>query len=254
MKTKIKKWAIRIATTGILLVGFLIGLVLSPSLFYAYKTEIGNYIIFHNTDLNSELETRLFKITDLVKESELYNPKLRLEICLNDGASYPKFIEKLRGPGFGWGFYNIIVLQGIADFEENTVELNGYKWNLEQLIAHETIHCYQFDKFGIWNSKPFKNYPNWKWEGYPEYISRQKNDQIDLYKNIDRLFKFKENTPDKWAIEFSDGTISPIDYFEDWLLVKYYIEVEQLSYEELLEDKREKKVIKEVIQNWYNTR
>ena len=55
------------------------------------------------------------------------------------------------------------------------------------IIAHEMTHCLQFDKLGFWESKPIANIPNWKWEGYAEYISRQNADQKDLSKNIQRF-------------------------------------------------------------------
>ena len=94
---------------------------------------------------------------------------------------YPSLIEMIQGQAFAWGFYNKVVLNGKLNCKENCVELNGYKWNLIQLIAHEETHCLQFHKFGIWKSNPVASNPKWKWEGYAEYVARQNKDQKDLY-------------------------------------------------------------------------
>lgn len=252
MKRTIKKWTIRIASTALLLFGILIGIAFNPSLLYANKTEVESFIIYHNEDLSPEIEKRLMNARKLLKDSELYNPEVELKICLNDNALYPKLIDKLAGPTFGRGFYDIIVMQGSANHEANTVELNGYKWDLEQLIAHEAIHCYQFDKLGFWKSGPLNNYPHWKWEGYPEYVSRQNDDQTDLRHNIDRLLKYNEESPGNWDISFSDGTIAPISYYKDWLLVQYCLDVQELSYEELLQDSRARADVEKEMWSWYN--
>lgn len=250
MKRMIRKWTIRITATGLLIGGLLIGIVLNPTLLYANKTVVDNYTIYHNSDIDDNFLNQLENITALLKRSELYSSAFRLDICLNDGSIYPTLLEKIRGQAFAWGFYNKVVLQGNANYRGNYVELNGYRWNLEQLITHEAIHCYQFNKFGFWNSNPMAKYPNWKWEGYPEFVSRQNQEHQDLFKNIGHLLEYQEKKK-SWAIEFSDGTISPIDYYKDWLLVKYSLDIKQLSYEELLRDSKEKEEVEKDMLSWF---
>lgn len=142
----------------------------------------------------------------------------------------------MTGPAFAWGFYDKLVLQGKMDCQKNIVSLNGYKWNLVQLIAHEAVHCLQYDHLGFWHSKPVASIPDWKWEGYAEYIARQDPDQQDLQKDMERL---KQTAPDQWGIVFNDGSIAPRTYYRAWLLVKYCMEVKKMSYAALLEDQRE---------------
>lgn len=249
MKRTIRKWTIRITATGLFIGGLLIGIVLNPTLLYANKTVVDNYAVYHNSEIDNNFLNQLENITALLKRSELYDSTFRLDICLNDGSIYPTLLEKIRGHAFAWGFYNKIVLQGNVNYQDNYVELNGYRWNLEQLITHEAIHCYQYRKFGFWDSNPIAKYPNWKWEGYPEYVSRQKQEQQDLIENIEKLL---EKDSDGWAIEFSDGTISPIDYYKDWLLVKYSLDIKRLSYEALLIDSTEKEVVEKEMMTWYD--
>ncbi len=61
-------------------------------------------------------------------------------------------------------------------------------------------HCLQFDKLGLWKSKPVANILNWKWEGYAEYVSRHKNEQKDHSKNIARLILTDKRLSTTFAI------------------------------------------------------
>lgn len=107
---------------------------------------------------------------------------------------------------------------------ENYLMLNDYKWNLTQLLTHEMIHCLQFDKYGIFKSKPLADIPNWKWEGYAEYIARQNVYQKDLKNNIKRLL---ESNQKQWDIMFEDSTISSREYYNYWILVQYCLDIKK---------------------------
>ena len=252
MSEIIRRWTVRLTVTGFLITAMLIGIVLNPGLLYANKTKIDNYIVYHHSQLDEDLIDRITNAATLTEESELYDPDFTIEICLNDGSYYPTLIETLRGQAFGWGFYNKVVLQGKANYHENYVTLNKYRWNLEQLLAHESTHCYQFNKFGFWNANPIANYPNWKWEGYPEYVSRRGQDQLDTYSNIERWIEHQEENESKWAIEFSDSTVTPVDYYKDWILVQYCLSVKGMTYEDLLNDMAHKEVVEEEMLNWFS--
>lgn len=249
MKRQLKKWALRLTATALLIAGLLLVIVLNPILTYANKTTHNNYTIFHNKALDPALLTKLDDATMLLKASEFYNPHLRLDICLNDGSKYPKLIRSLRGPAFAWGFYDKVVMQGVTNFKDNYVELNGYKWNLTQLLAHEITHCLQFDKLGFWKSKPIATIPNWKWEGYAEYVSRQDNDQKDLSKNIARFIAADKN---EWGINFSDSTIAPREYYDYWILVQYCIDIKKMSYTQLLADTTSEQTVRQEMMSWFN--
>lgn len=252
MKRQIRKWTLRLTATGLLLSAFLLGIVLNPSLLYANRTTIGNYTIYHNSTLDQTFSARLDDATTLIKASELFDSNLKLDICLNDGSTYPKLIRFIRGQAFGWGFADKVVLMGNANNADNSVELNGYKWNLTQLIAHEETHCLQFHKFGFWKSNPIAGYPNWKWEGYPEYVSRRNADQLDLTKNILRKLEQEKADADGWAIYFSDNTISPREYYNAWLLVQYCLDIKKMSYESLLADTTSEQETSRQMMLWYS--
>ena len=251
MKRKIKKWTLRLTVTGLFIAGLLLVIILNPVLTYANKTIHNNYTIFHNKPIDQTLTIKLDKATELLKASEFYNSKLQLDICLNDGSKYPKLMQIIRGKAFAWGFYDKVVLQGTSNVNGNYIELNGYKWNLTQLLAHEMTHCLQFDKLGLWKSKPLANIPNWKWEGYAEYVSRQNTDQKDLSKNIARfLAKDKKN----WAITFADSTIAPREYYDYWTLVQYCMDIKKMNYKQLLADTTTEQTVRQEMMRWFSGR
>ena len=119
MKRTIKKWTIRLIITGVLILGLLIGIVLNPSVLYANQTVVGNYTIYHNSEIDDNLMTQLENVTLVLEKSELYDSTFRLDICLNDGSNYPSLLKKINGQAFAWGFYNKVVLQGKAHYKDN---------------------------------------------------------------------------------------------------------------------------------------
>lgn len=247
MKKKLKKWVLRLTACLLVITGLLLIIVLNPVLLYANKTKHANHILFHNQQMDPAFITALDEADLLVSGSECYNPQLQLDICLNDGASYPGLIKFLHGPAFAFGFYNKVVLQGRADAANNYVELNGYRWNLTQLLAHEMTHCLQFDKLGFWNSNPMAGIPEWKWEGYAEYVARKKKDQTDLKKNIRLLLEAGKND---WAVYFADSTIAPKTYYGYWLLVQYCLDIKKMNYQQLLADTSGMEAVKEEMMSW----
>lgn len=142
MKLKIQKLVFALAVTVVFIIGVLIIIILNPVLTYASKTKYESFTIYHNQDLDKAIYAELSRAGKLIKASEFYNPKVNLDICLNDGSVYPNILRRIRGRAFAWGFYNKVVLQGNADYKKNFVELNGYRWNLTELFAHEMIHCF----------------------------------------------------------------------------------------------------------------
>jgi len=251
MKRQIKKWTLRLTVTGLLIAGLLLVIILNPIFTYANKTTHNNYTIFHNKPIDQTLTIKLDKATELLKASEFYNSKLQLDICLNDGSKYPKLMQIIRGKAFAWGFYDKVVLQGTSNVNGNYIELNGYKWNLTQLLAHEMTHCLQFDKLGLWKSKPLANIPNWKWEGYAEYVSRQNTDQKDLSKNIARLLATDKKN---WAIKFADSTIAPREYYDYWTLVQYCMDIKKMNYKQVLADTISEQTIRQEMMRWFSGR
>lgn len=248
MKRQVKKWLLRSTVFGLLLVGFLVTIVLNPTLTYANKSTYSGFTIYHNKPIDPHLPAMLDKANILLKTSEFYKGNLHVDICLNDGSIYPTIIKKLLGPAFAWAIYNKVILQGEMNCAENTVELHGYRWNLIQLLAHEMTHCLQYDELGLWKSNPVARIPTWKWEGYAEYIARQGMVHDDLVKDLDRL----ENAcKHDWEIKLDDGTIAPRELYAYRLLIHYCLAIKQMTYAEILSARNDQLLLEKAMKNWY---
>ena len=254
MKQQFKKWLLRLTATGLLMIILLLIIVLNPVLTYAHHTKHTNFTIYHEQTLHPTFIKQLDHAHELIKKSEFYNPHLQLDICLNDGSVYPTLIQKLRGRAFAWGFYNKVVLQGAINYDDQTVELNGYKWNLHELLAHEITHCLQFDKFGLFNSNPLAGIPAWKWEGYAEYIARQSDAHGELAKNLDRLANANSIDENSWQITLADGTICPREYYNYLLLMQYCLDIKKMNYQQVLADTTSESIIHNEMMRWYELR
>ena len=235
MKNRLLRWSLRLGVTCVFLLGSLVAIVLNPGVLYARRTLVAGYAVYHSQPLDLALTQRLTEATHLLKGSPLFDAKVRLNVCLNDGSKYPNLIRTLLGPAFGWGFDKNVVLGGEADYARNRLSLEGSAdgWNLSQLLAHEAMHCHQVHHFGFWQSNPVKGYPAWKWEGYPEYVARRAPDQQDFNQNLRRLTATPAET---WWMVFADGSGTIKPYYRYWMLMQYCRDVKKMTYEQVLAD------------------
>ena len=247
---KLKRLSIRLLATVLVFLAFLMGIVLNPALLYANSTNLGKFTIYHNQKLDPAFQSRLSAAENLVKFSELYDADVKIDICLNDGAYYPALVTKTQGRAFASGFYNKLVVQSNINSVENYAELNGYKWDLTRLLTHEMVHIMQYHKLGLTGSNPIASYPSWKWEGYPEYISRKCPANNNLAHNIKHLLETEKTGNNGW-ISFNDGTGTSMAYYKAWLMVQYCMDQKKMSYTDLLKDTQPEKEIWNEMMQWY---
>ncbi|AMJ67241.1 hypothetical protein AXW84_18755 [Hymenobacter sp. PAMC 26628] len=227
-------------------------LVLNPGFLYANRTATTHYVIYHNRALDPALLPRLDQARAIDQQSSWFDPALRLNICLNDGSAYPKLVEKVLGPAFGWSVYRSVVLSGEANPRANYVFLNGYKWNLVQLLAHEAAHCYQLRRLGIWRMNPIiQQYPTWKLEGYAEYVARRGPNYPSLRQQVQQLNQAEQATPHEWGITLVDGTTASREYANYLIITTYCLDVKKLTYQQLLADTTSKQTVHRQLANWY---
>ena len=251
MKKQIRKWFLRITATVLLIVTILLVIVLNPGLSYANKTTHHNFKIYHSQPVEQSFLVHLDEAAALLSTSEYNNPNLELDICMNDGSKYPWLIGKIGGQAFARGFYNKVVMMSRVNSKENYAEINGRKWNLTELLAHEMIHCLQFSHLGFWHSNPVAKIPNWKWEGYPEYIARRSTAMSDLSQAITRWVSYNQEQPTSGWMDLPDGTGEPTAYYKNWLLVKYCMDIKNMSYTELLADNKTEEELWVEMMVWY---
>ncbi|WP_303309834.1 hypothetical protein [Hymenobacter sp. BT730] len=244
------KWGLWFLS-GIVLpgLGFIL-LVLNPGLLYAHKTATPHYTIYHTQALDATLMQRLEQARDMVQQSPCFDDRLHLEVCLNDGSWYPRLVEKLWGPAFGWGFANKVVLNGEVNSAANWVALHGYHWNLVRLLAHEATHCYQVHQLGWWHSNPLARYPSWKWEGYAEYVAHHTQGQATLLQSLEQLQQAESITPGGWDIHLADGTSIARSYFKSELLIRFCLEIQKRTYQQVLQDTTAEESIYQHLLRW----
>jgi hypothetical protein len=252
MKKQFKKWTFRLIFTGLFLFGLLLMFMLCPILLYANKTIFGTYSIYHNKPLNKNFLLRLGQAGSLIKSSDLYDPELKIDICLKDGSAYPGIIERVLGRDMLSSFYNKLVFTcDAASFDSNYITLYGHKWNLTAMLAHGQVHCMEFKKYGFWKSNPLGKHPVWKWEGYPEYIARKGSLAMDLWNGISRMLETEQVNHTGW-MRLPDGTETLTTYFRYLLLVQYCLEIKKMSFARLLEDRVPEDAVRQEMLGWYN--
>lgn len=248
MRSKSGKWILRASMTGLLIFGILMIIVLNPILSYAHKTRHNNFVIYYNHSVDSSVFARLDYAEVILRSSEFYRTGLQLDICLNDGAWYPRLIEIIHGKAFASGFYNKVVIHGLVKAGQDYVELNGYKWNMSSLLAHEMTHCLQFDRLGIWRSNPVAGIPEWKWEGYAEYIARTDHSVGGLSSELTRIVR---ETGNSWSYSLPGGTIIPRNYHRFWMMMRFCMDVKRMSYMQVLADSTDEASMSKQMMTWY---
>ena len=243
----------KISSTISLIVILLVAIILSPSSLYAHKTMLGKTRLYHQGAISKGTLTALNSALRLTSAFELSNEEASFDICMSDGSFYPDIVKLLTGQAFARGFADKVVVFGAVDPERGLVNMNGWSWNLEQLMAHELTHCLQYRRYGFGGSNPVAGHANWKWEGYPEYVARRHSDQTSLGINVKRKLEQDVADPKRWAYKFSDGTISPKSYYEAWLLVQYCMDVRKMSFDQILSDNHSEAQMKEEMMNWYTS-
>ena len=250
-KKQFKNCFFRLAATALFLAGLLITFVLCPILLYANKTEVGNYSIYHNKPIDKIFRSRLEQADVLIRSSELYDPALKIDICLHDGSTYPGLITHVLGKDFILSFYNKIVFTGdVVNEQGNCIQLGQHRWNLTQMIAHAEIHCLEFNRYGLWQSNPLGRHPDWKWEGYPEYVARQIPRDKDLKANIKTLLQAEQFNDNGW-IRLPDSSETLNSYYKYKLLIQFCMEIKRMSFVQLMKDTTQEGNITQQMMDWY---
>ena len=212
-------------------------LFFNPSLSYAKKTQIGQVTVFHNQDLTNGVEQVLQKVTELLKSSEIYDEKLKIQLCLNDDEIYPNLFPVSGEPLAHARFNKTIITNGGIKFDENLIEMKWrshpelHKFDLSWLLAHEFTHNMQHNANPIYMySRPPGTF-DWKLEGYAEYIARGfKNDGRLKEKIEDYLIKSQTGKDAVIVIEKKDGTKQVHSYYKYSLIVQFLVEKDNERY------------------------
>ncbi|MEO9868885.1 hypothetical protein [Ekhidna sp.] len=245
-----KKIFVRLGITISLPIISLIAFILFPGISYANKTDFEGLVVYHNLPLEEGYENILRSSIKLVEKSELFDKEFIVELCLDDQSWYPMVISSVKGPAFGFGLANKVVLKSDASFADNKAIGYGQSWNLAELIAHEMIHTYQFNRYGFGTLST----PTWKLEGYAEYVSRSQGELSLLNKSIElMLIERKKAGGSHWVwIKIKDGSGLPSQYLVDKILVQYLMEIETLTYDQVKKDTRPRIEVEQQVLKWFD--
>lgn len=221
----------------------IVTIVLFPQHLFANKLNYKNFTVCSNNKIDNDIKTILNNAMTLVEKSELYDSNYKYNIILCYNTFYNKIDDMLAGAGpAATPRGNSILIKVRIDSKSNLAFPTFHKackTNLTELLAHEMTHCLQANKYGILKFNPFKHPEFWKLEGYPEYISKQKelsNKDYSLTSDIDRYVNLKSKATDIWISSEEGGCEAPDYYYRGKLMMEYLIDIKHLSYDQILKD------------------
>ncbi len=223
----------------------LVGYLLNPAISYAHQTDIEGLRIYHEAALDPTLSPLITESLTTLRASEIYDPNIQIDFCLNDGAFYPKVVKAVLGPDIIRAFSNKCVV--IADPVPGKAFFSwrGNQFSYTQALSHVLTHNLQFNYHGFWQANPLGGHPEWKWEGYAEYVSLGKKYTLsEIWKAYQQS---GEEMYDFVHLKNGEGTLKLHVRF--LLLTKFCLEEKGLSYARFMEEDLEEERVWAEIQS-----
>jgi hypothetical protein len=240
--------------TGVLTIAVVI---LFPQRLFANKITYKKFTVYSNNRIDDNIKTVLDSAVILVQKSELDDPGYKYNIILCNNSFYNKIDDKIlgAGPAARARLHNVIIKVRI-DPKDNLAFPTFPKScevNLTCLIAHEMTHCLQANRYGLLKFNPFKHPEFWKLDGYPEYISKQKEfsgNNYSLAREVDRYLDLENHATGDWILSEEGGCESPDYYYKGKLMIKYLMDIRHLSYDQVLKDTTSETIIFREMVKW----
>lgn len=252
MRKVLKRILLGAALTTIISFASIAALILYPQILFAEKTVYKGFNIYSNNPLDDSYKSAIDYTIEVTQTSEIYEPDNQLDIFLCYGSFYNDFDTKILGFEMAKSIHDNIVLKVPVNFDKNILIGWNSNRNLKKTIAHEAIHFYQMNKYGMMRFNPVTHPPSWKLEGYPEYVAYQKDikaHDYDLVHSINKIKDF-EKTGEYW-FRTEPGQLDPLVYYKGRVMIEYLIDIKGMTYTEILNDTvTEEKVIAEMT-SWY---
>lgn len=251
LSKKIKRITLWTISTVLLCLIVLIGAILNPQLLYAESSQVGELRVLSDDPLDEETRVIIQNAYDVARQSPLYESGYPLDICIGENSLYIPFFKKISGPAFGVSTLNKVIMYARQDYSNNTAHWRDRTWQLSEVLSHEMVHCFQYHRFGY--RFPIKT-PTWIVEGYAEYIARQAKGVEDLSTYFGIYLQSVEDGKEDWEwIPFGERNGSPLSYLRYRLLVQYLLEVESISYEDIIQNQEGEGAVFDRMQNWYTS-
>jgi len=193
-----------------------------PQVLFAHEVSYRNLKVYSREPLDQNVYAVLDKVESRLATSEINNQEVKPKIFLTNGFSLYAVLSLYAGSNsFGKG-YAVLPTNNIfinkSDTAKDLVFRNAPANNqrsLSGVIAHETTHLLIRKKFGYWRNLTM---PTWKKEGYAEYVAGGSTLSYETGVKM-------------WKANPQDGT--GYQYFKYYMLVKYLLEHDKLSVDDL---------------------
>jgi len=206
-----------------IVVGYVL-LLCFPQVLFAHVVSYRNFTVYSRQPLDQNAYAILDKVESKLTASQINSPDVKPRIFLtNSFGLYSSLSLFLGSNSFGKGYAmlptdNIFINQ--SDLASDLVFRNApsnRERSLSGVIAHESTHLLIRKQFGYWRNLTM---PTWKKEGYAEYVA---GGSTLSYETGVKL----------WKQNPKDGT--GYQYFKYYMLVRYLIEHDKLTVNELFE-------------------
>jgi len=194
-------------------------LLIFPQVLFAHEVSYKNFNVYSRQPLDENIYKVLDSAEIRLEKSPLYDKDLTHKIFISDTFPLYAFLNPRGRGSFGNTTTGIGIMINKADVPSDLVFRNAEQDNkrpLSDVIAHETTHLLIQNKLGL--RKAFA-LPRWKAEGYCEYVAGN------------TTIGFEEGTR-RWKDNPNDD--SAYLYFKYQQMVRYLLDDEKISVEELL--------------------
>lgn len=193
-----------------------------PQVLFAHEISYRNLKVYSREPLDQNIYAVLDRVESNLATSEINNQEVKPRIFLTNGFSLYALLSLYLGSNsFGKGYAalptnNVFINK--SDLAKDLVFRNAPANNersLSGVLAHETTHLLIRKKFGYWRNLIM---PTWKKEGYAEYVAGGSTLPYETGVKM-------------WRANPQDGT--GYQYFKYYMLVKYLLEHDKLSVNDL---------------------
>ena len=234
MKTPMTKFRLiyRIASTTIAVLGIAYLVLLAyPQALFAYSTEHGAFKVYSRVPLEPEIDRLLDVAETKLKTSPIYDAEMPRRVYLTNSHGLYAFLGPKAYNSFAHSlpFFDNIVINR-TDVPADLIYIRRSFSNsrsLSGVIAHETTHLLIRKRYGTLSASLM---PTWKNEGYCEYVAGESTIPLD-----EGIRRWRENPQDD----------SVYRYTKYHLMVKYLLENEKVSVEELFTKSFDEKEVAE---------
>jgi len=193
-----------------------------PQVIYSHQISYKNMTISSRGPVDDSIRAVLDKVEVKLAASPLNNPEVRPRIVLTGNSRHYAMLSLyIGGNSFGKGFA-MLPIQNVfinrADPGNDLVFRNAKENNqrsLSGVIAHEITHLLIRKRYGYWRNLMMSA---WKKEGYAEYVGGGSTLSFETGIKL-------------WKANPKDAT--GYQYFKYMMLVKYLLETNRISVDDL---------------------